>query len=133
MKIKYERSCGAVIIKEDKVLLIKSKKGNHWSFPKGHQENGETDIETAIREVKEEANVDISLDASNFIKINYSPLPGVSKDVIYFYATFKSGVVKAQFEEVSEIGWFSIDDALDNITFQQEKDVLIEILKKKRA
>ena len=32
-----------------------------WSFPKGHQEDGETDIETAIRETKEETNLDVKI------------------------------------------------------------------------
>lgn len=44
-------------MKDDKVLLIGAKddEGNlFWSFPKGHQEIGETDIETAVRETKEE-------------------------------------------------------------------------------
>ena len=48
-----EKSCGCIIINKNKVLLIKQTKG-HWGFPKGHVEKDETEIETAIREVKEE-------------------------------------------------------------------------------
>ena len=51
-----EKSCGCIIINKNKVLLIKQTKG-HWGFPKGHVEKDETEIETAIREVKEETNI----------------------------------------------------------------------------
>ena len=50
--MKQEKSCGCIIVDDQKVLLISSKDDNgniFWSFPKGHQEEGETDFETAIR------------------------------------------------------------------------------------
>ena len=46
------------------MLLIGTRDDNgkpFWSFPKGHQEDGETDIETAIRETKEETNLDVKI------------------------------------------------------------------------
>lgn len=58
--MKYEKSCGAIVIEDGKVLLVKHNAG-HWDFPKGHVEEGETEFETAIREVKEETNIDIKL------------------------------------------------------------------------
>ena len=61
--MKYEKSCGALIFKMIKnklfVLLIKQT-NREWGFPKGHVENIDaTDFDTAIREVKEETNLDI--------------------------------------------------------------------------
>ncbi len=59
--MKTEKSCGAVIFNdEDKVLIVKHNAG-HWDFPKGHMEAGETETQTAIREVKEETNIDIHI------------------------------------------------------------------------
>ena len=46
-----EKSCGAIIIKNKKVLLIQQTDG-FWGFPKGHVEQNETDEQTATREVK---------------------------------------------------------------------------------
>lgn len=50
-----EKSCGIIVYhsleKEPKFLLLQSRINNHWSFPKGHMEIGETEKETAIREV----------------------------------------------------------------------------------
>ena len=60
--MKKEKSCGAVIYKFEEnevyVLLLKHNLG-HWSFAKGHVEAGETEVETAKREVKEEVGLDI--------------------------------------------------------------------------
>ena len=127
--MRYEKSCGAVIFCDDLVLLIKSIKG-HWSFPKGHMESNETEVETAHREILEETNLIVNLDQDKRIVINYSPYPGVTKDVVYFYATLLKGELKRQIEEVEEIGWYSIDEALDLITFETERNVLKKMIKK---
>ena len=55
-----EKSCGCIIFDNDQVLLIRQVQG-HWTFPKGHVENNETEEETAIREVKEETNCDAKI------------------------------------------------------------------------
>ena len=47
----FEKSCGAVVIrKKDNVVetLIIQMLGGHWSFPKGHVENNETEIDWNI-------------------------------------------------------------------------------------
>jgi len=43
-----------------KVLIVKQKYNNYWGLPKGHIEEEETIYTTALREIKEEANLDIS-------------------------------------------------------------------------
>lgn len=128
---KYEKSCGAVIFKDDLVLLIENKRSLHWSFPKGHKEMDETDVQTALREVLEETNVKIKLYSNHYCVINYEPKPKVSKDVVYFLAEYDGGELKAQDSEVTNIGWFTIEEAMNKITYQQEKEVLESLLKVK--
>lgn len=55
-----KRSCGFLLEYEGKYLLVKSSGGNIWGIPKGVKEEGETDIETAIRELKEETGMDLA-------------------------------------------------------------------------
>lgn len=129
---KYEKSCGAVIFKDEQILLIENKRSHHWSFPKGHKEINETDVQTALREVLEETNVKIKLYSNYSCTINYEPKPKVSKDVVYFLAEYESGEVKAQDTEVSNIGWFTVEEAMNKITYDQEKEVLETLLKVKR-
>ena len=57
-------SCGGVVIYRGKILaLYKSYKNRYegWVLPKGTVEQGETHIQTALREVREEAGVKASV------------------------------------------------------------------------
>jgi len=38
-------------------LLVKHAQADYWGFPKGHQEIGESDVETALRELAEETGI----------------------------------------------------------------------------
>ena len=55
-----EKSCGAIVYNNEGKVLIVQHNAGHWDFPKGHVENNETEVETAVREVKEETNIDYS-------------------------------------------------------------------------
>ncbi|MBU2599101.1 NUDIX hydrolase [bacterium] len=52
---------GVVIIKESKILLIRSNYSNHWFLPGGNLKHGESIIEIAQRKVWEETNLKVSL------------------------------------------------------------------------
>lgn len=129
--MKKETSCGAVVYNvvdgEIKFLLIKHVNGKHWAFPKGHVENNETKVETALREIKEETGLDVELD-DNFCKmVSYNVNPYILKDVFYFVARTKTEANKVflQKEEVSEYGWFDFYEAISVLTFENDKNVLI--------
>ena len=52
-----ETSCGFILINFDSVLLLQYPLG-HWSFPKGHVEEGDSDHHsTAVRELTEETGI----------------------------------------------------------------------------
>ena len=65
IKCLYEKSCGAVVFYNGKsntrILLVKNNNGRYWSFPKGHIEIGETEKETAVREIKEETSLEVEI------------------------------------------------------------------------
>ena len=56
-----DKSCGVVLFNSGKVLLLRhssiSSRGGHWDFPKGHIEDGESEIQTALRELEEETGI----------------------------------------------------------------------------
>ncbi len=138
--MKKEKSCGAVVYKYQNnqllFLLIKSKQGHHFSFPKGHVENNETEVETALREIKEETNLDVVIDTGYRNVITYSPMENVIKDVVYFVATpIGEEKVIPQEAEVSSAKWLYYSQALKQVTHDNEKNVLIkayEYLKNKK-
>lgn len=122
-----EKSCGAVVYRyEDgvlKILIEKMKKG-HYSIPKGHVEGDETEEQTALREIKEETNLDVKLNTSFRHVISYNPYPDCVKDVVFFLAEFCGGEIINQECEVSSISWETVDDALNIITHESDKDVV---------
>lgn len=122
-----EKSCGCIIFKYDEekllFLVIKQTLG-HFSFPKGHVEESESEKDTALREVKEETGFDISF-VGNFREvITYCPKPGVLKDVVFFLGNVIDGVMTPQEDEVSLIEWLSYEDALKVVTYDDDKNVL---------
>jgi 8-oxo-dGTP pyrophosphatase MutT (NUDIX family) len=123
-----EKSCGALVCRcaagSVKILILRHKLGGHWSFPKGHVEPGETERQTARREVLEETGLDVNL-LDNFRElVSYSPKPGVSKDVVYFLGKTDREDTVMQPEEVSELRWVDIAEAHEYLTYYNDKQLL---------
>lgn len=119
-----EKSCGAIVInKNNKILLVHHNAG-HWDFPKGHIENRETEEQTAIREVKEETNIDIIINNKYRYTTSYSPKENVIKEVVYFLAQNIDEDKNPQLEEVSEVKWFTFEEAMNTITYENSKEIL---------
>lgn len=132
--MKQEKSCGCIIINNNNEILLIHHNAGHWDFPKGHMEQGETEKQTAIREVKEETNIDVEVNENYRYSTKYSPKENVIKEVVYFLAKNINDNKQAQLEEVSEVKWFKFEDALEIITYSTSKEILIKLkedLKKK--
>ena len=126
--IQKEKACGCIIINDNKVLLIKQTQG-HWGFPKGHVEKNETEIETAIREVKEETNLDVEVDENKRYTMEYMMDNGKLKQVVLFIAKCIGGEIKAQECEVDSIRWFNFNEALETITYENTRELFKGIIK----
>ena len=110
------------------MFLLLKHNGGHWAFPKGHVENDETEVETAIREIKEETNLDVEVDTKFRYVVNYSPKPEVTKDVVYFLAEMKGGLARPQLIEIQKLKWVTALEALDIITFENDKKVFLRAM-----
>lgn len=110
-----EKSCGCIIVDNDKVLLIGARddEGNmFWSFPKGHQEGGETDTETAIRETREEIGLDVEVvEPEPIITGHYVHGGTVWKEILLFIAKLIGGDFTLQEDEVELIEWVPFSEA----------------------
>ena len=97
----------AVMLKGKKVLLLKRSRDSNWmpekwAIPGGHIEEGESSKDAAIRETKEETNLDIS----NIRELKKQ------EQVIIYYSDSQSGVIRLDFEH-TDWAWVSYDE-LDN-------------------
>jgi 8-oxo-dGTP pyrophosphatase MutT (NUDIX family) len=121
-----EKSCGAVLdlMKEGKrFYLIEKMRLGHYYLVKGHVEGNETEEDTALRESKEETNLDAKLDTSFRQVITYSPKVGVIKDVVFFVGEIVSLDVKAQEEEINQILFLEFEDAINTLTYESDKEI----------
>lgn len=127
-----EKSCGAIIFRKSggsyEVVLINHVNGGHWAFPKGHVENGETEEQTALREIMEETGLSVTLDPGFRRTVTFSPTHGVVKDVIYFIAFTEEDDVRRQIDEVNEIRFVRADEAAEVITFDNDRAVFAAAL-----
>ena len=127
-EIKREKSCGCIIIEKGKVLLIQQTKG-HWGFPKGHMELGETEIETAKREVKEETNIDVEINENKRYVMEYFTDKGNFKQVVLFIARKTSGNEKYQESEIKTMKWMTYEEAINTITYDNARELFKKILR----
>ena len=126
--MQMEKSCGALVLRREddrwKVLLVQNKNGGHWAFPKGHVEEGETEKETAIREVKEETGLTIEINTDFRMTTQYSPKKDVIKDVVYFLSVVNTAETVRQVEEIDDVRWMSFSRAKLRVTFRRDKEIL---------
>lgn len=130
-------SAGLLIIQDNKILLAHPTKApwyGSYTIPKGKVERGETYIEAAIRETKEEIGIDI--DDSEIGKevnvIYYSNEDGkVYKRVYYFLVYPKNKITidktKLARKEVNWAGFVDKSDALGRIFWRFEE--MLEYIK----
>lgn len=124
----YERSCGAVVLRqinnETRLLLIKNNRSTHWGFPKGHMERGETPEQTAKREVLEETGLNIEIIPDFSSKSDYTIQGKVEKSVTIFLAKTEDTRTIIQKEEIDDYIWLNIDKALEALKFENDKAIL---------
>ncbi len=105
------------------IMLVKNIKSGCWGFPKGHMEEGETEEQTARREIKEETGLDVLLDTGFRETVTFSPRRGTRKTVVYFVGMATSHDLIPQQEEIAQLRWLEIGQAVEALSFDNDKMV----------
>jgi 8-oxo-dGTP diphosphatase len=112
MEQKPQVGTAMIIIKDDKVLLMK-RKGPHgkgtWSTPGGHLDFGETLEGCAAREAKEEVGVDVVDIRFRAVTNDLFEETGRHYVTIWMEGRAVGEPFIAAEKEVDEIGWFAWD------------------------
>jgi bis(5'-nucleosidyl)-tetraphosphatase len=126
-----ELSAGAVVFRETpdgrRYLLLQNS--GRWDFPKGGVEQGETELETVLREVQEETGlkgIEIIPGFRKVIEYFYRRAgKNIHKQVIYLLARTAVERVKISFEHQG-YGWFTYKKALAQASYDNSKMTLAE-------
>lgn len=127
----YEKSCGAVVFTRSsgklQYLLISNLEGI-YGFPKGHVEAGETEEQTALREVFEEVGLTVKL-LTGFRSEDEHPIPqkeNTMKKIVYFLGEYSDQEFIYQKEELSNSRLVDYETAISLFQFDSSKRIITE-------
>jgi len=126
--MKQEKSCGVIAFTRTesgiRYVLAQSRAG-HYGFPKGHTEPGETEEETALREVFEEVHLRPTL-IEGFREVSEYGIPslGVRKQVVLFLGSYEAQEIVPQDSELLRAAAVSYDDAMLLLTHEDTRNIL---------
>lgn len=114
----FRKSCGVIPFRcngDEREYLILLQTNNCWSFPKGHMEAGETEEQTALRELFEETGLTAKLDTSRCASIEF-PISDFARKEVVFYLGEVAGEPKVQESEIVAYKWVTFRE-LENYLF----------------
>ena len=95
------------ISKDNRVLLVKGRIANKWSFPKGHIQERETSFDCAHRECYEETGI-------NYKELDCESHKKLSSGSYFIYKNMDEEVPIIQdCNEVSDVAWVSIPSMMN--------------------
>ncbi len=131
----YEQvSAGGVAYRKSEgrteIALILTNPERRWQLPKGIIDEGETEEQAALREVREEAGIETEvvapLDRTEywFTAARDGSRSRIHKYVHWFLLRYVSGNVTDHDHEVFEARWFDLDKALELLAFKNERGIV---------
>ena len=126
-----ERSAGAVVFRESgaRRMYLLLQNAGRWDFAKGGMEKGESELETVVREVREETGLQTIRIVPGFRKvIEYfyrRDGKNIHKQVVYLLAATDQDKVKISFEHQG-FGWFPYEEARQRASYENSKLTLAE-------
>lgn len=130
--LKRQISSGGVIYRKTgdtySVALISVKGGKFWCLPKGLLDKGETPEMTAIREVREESGLNGRIieklgDITYWYYIREENTK-CRKTVHFYLMEYESGDTSQHDFEVDGAEWFTLEEALQKISFKGDRRIL---------
>lgn len=127
----HELSAGGVVVHEGKVLVIVPTRlaadgSRVLGLPKGHLDKGETIVQAATREVREETGV-IAEPVQELGEVRYWYVRAhrrVAKSVHFFLFRYVSGDPADHDDEVLEARWMGLAEAQKALSYPGERDMV---------
>ena len=124
------RNCsGGIVFSGDRVLLLQNDK-HEWIFPKGVIRSDDFPEEVAVKRVQLEAGVSARI-ISSAGRTNYEfysisrQRPVCNKIIWYIMSTDQDTATPNAALEFQDGGFFPVDEALEKVTYSQDKSLLM--------
>lgn len=137
IKRRHELSAGGLIWRRQpggslSLVLVRPAGRRSWVLPKGHVEAGETVVQAAMREAREESGLTVGVvEPLGEISYVYSSrdrdgaaLTRIFKRVHFFLMEHAGGDPSAHDSETDEVAWLSFDEALARATHPSEQALI---------
>jgi 8-oxo-dGTP diphosphatase len=124
---RHVRAAGGVLVRDGQVALVHRPKYDDWALPKGKLDEGESWEDGAVREVREETGYSGGL-REELSPVEYTDPKGRPKTVRYW----RMDVLDGEFEpndEVDKLRWLGLDDALECLTYDHDRDLVLMALR----
>ena len=116
-------AAGGVVQGDDgRVLLVHRPRYDDWTLPKGKLDPGESFEQAALREVREETGLECTL-GRELATTEYRDNKDRPKVVRYWEMTAQGGEFEPN-DEVDEVRWLALDEAVDELTYDRDREVL---------
>lgn len=128
----FHKSCGVlpyrIVDGQREYLIVFEQFSQCWSLPKGHMEAGETEVDTAQRELLEETGLTAQLDTNICATVEY-PISPIARKQVIFYPGQVRGAPKTRAGEIEGFKWVKAEE-LKQYLFPDTVDALADLLKK---
>ena len=132
-----ETSAGGIVWRRGgdgriEIVLVRPAGKESWTLPKGQPNQGETTIETAARETREETGLEVT-PGEQIGTISYvfsvrekpeQPLVRIFKRVHYFLMEPRGGDVSLHDAEMAEVRWVSLDEAEGRASYKSDREII---------
>jgi 8-oxo-dGTP pyrophosphatase MutT (NUDIX family) len=127
-----ERSAGGVVVRgEEVVVIVPTRRASDGSrvlaLPKGHIDPGESALQAAVREVREETGIvgepvrELG-EARYWYRRDGQTIP---KSVSFFLFDFVEGDTADHDDEVEEARWIALKDAASELSHAAEREMVV--------
>jgi len=133
-----EFSAGGVVVRgAEVVVIVPIKRGpggqRVLGLPKGHPEPGESAVEAAVREVREEAGVSGRLiEPLGSIQYTHERRGRmIPKRVAFFLFEYESGDPQDHDHEIEEARWMPLAEAAVSLSYEGEREIVLRAISKR--
>jgi 8-oxo-dGTP diphosphatase len=132
-------SAGGVVVRDDHVVVIvPARRGaggdRVLGLPKGHPDGDETEVDAAIREVREETGVDAEpVERLGEISYTYERRgQPVDKRVAFYLLKYRSGELDHD-NEIEQVRWMPLEEAARSLTYEGEREMVQRALSRRAS